>query len=467
MSSRAETMLRIIHTMFAMMPSDNDERELFGEEPFASVEHVVSHLTDRFQINPLFTPEFAEEHQEIEIMADCIAVNPSWPLPLVVEYAMEDGTERTRQAVAREILYHRNGAVMDSIRALIGEPTFTPRILFLHISRTQPVSFDVLLKFVKDEGGFHDAETDCYAIANVMRNPTLPFGTAINLAAATGVPDASYEWTRNPFQFPGKKNTRTSIGWFRNENPDNLRELLGHVTASKEHIRILMRADPKRHVPKVYNCLVMMIAENPAWDPQMEAVFGDAVWTLLWDALQIMYASTGRFVEYSPDRINLRTYLHHSNPSWCLSERMCFLYANGGMSEILHLPDPDRPYRHGCSSIAFREDHEHVLLTFRRHFLTGFAKKRMLRTKDIAWLLTVDPSLSMDTMETIVEQSSLMGDAGEKITSFLVRNWVIPRRRARAIAKVRMLLSKAECLSTQQVGSYHYLSTAIASYLTA
>ena len=83
---RAETLLRLIKTTLAVVPSIRDEIDLFMD-----TDDIVSQLIRWFQQNPLFTPEFATEHPEIMIIPKHIATNPSWSLEDVVSYAIASG----------------------------------------------------------------------------------------------------------------------------------------------------------------------------------------------------------------------------------------------------------------------------------------------------------------------------------------------------------------------------------------
>lgn len=456
--SRAESLLRLVKTTLAVVPSIQDDVDLFMDTG-----DIVPQLIRWYQHNPLFTPEFASEHPEIVLIPSHIAANLSWPLEVVVSYTMENGDFRTRRVVTSEILRTRYEDVLEYLSVLTGEPEEeldTPMRLE-SLSRTQPLSFDSIVEYIQLNGGFVETYTKTRMIENIMSNPCLPVGTIINAAARTGIPDAPTEWVRNPFCLcnPRGKPFGT-MEWYRNPNPENIRELLGLVRVAMPELMECMRRDEHNVIPYVFNSLTTLVSDNPTWDPQMEYEFGDVVWPLMWQCLTSMFKSREMF-KTDAERTKVRLYLHHRNPSWFLSKWMCECYASF-VYPIFTQVRPDSAYNDTCSTILCSGP-------FRQYFQEGFSKKKTLCVDDIKWFLQCATPLS--SVWSIVENTELRGEAAIRIVRFLFKKWVIPRRRQRATEMVRMILlnaSNGDDLSPAAgIARYHRTATAIASFLTA
>jgi len=466
---RAEMMLRMFKTSLSKIPSDNNEDgELYGNR-FGTIDQVTDYLIRCFQRNPLFTPDFAGENPEIHVHTIEIARNPSWSPQQVVELTIESGASPDqRRDVARNLRISRTEPVHECVCALVGEQpegnAEDSRYVFQGTAKTQPVSLESLVRFVRETGGFIHCTKYYRVIENVMCNPNIPFETVIHLAAQTGVPEAETQWVKNPFR---TYNTEyDACNWFRNKNPVNIKKLLDCVVSSHDHVRELIHAEPHQYVPCVFNCLLSLISANPVWDSQMEVLYGGVVWSLMWDVLGEMYAIQGSPLN-DAERRDIRDYLHHRNPSWCLSRRLCQLYADNEVPDTLLLHRAPAPYDELCSTVTMGDGISLTMVMrdhFRYYFQTGFAHKKTLRTKDIRWFAHAD--MLFYSMASLADCSTLWGDAGERIADFIFRRWVIPRRRRRAIQKVRVVLHSAQERCTNRVVSYHHATSAIASFLT-
>jgi len=463
---RAESLLRVIKTSFADVPYDNDELNAFiddmVEDAGEDAGSIIHQLINWFQHNPLFTPEFAGEHPDIMIIPGHIAENPSWPLEDVVSYTMEIGDIRTRRVVMSRIIHTRYECVTEYLSILTGEPE-GPNVDWPveSCTRTQPMSFESILRFIQSNGGFVSTFGRTRLIENIMSNPCIPVGSVINAAAQTGIPEAPTEWVRNPFCLynPGGKSF-LAIELYRNPNPENLRELLGLVRGAIPEVMERIREDEHTVIPYVFNSLMTMVLDNPTWDPHMEYEFGDIVWPLMWECLTRMYNSRGMF-RTDEERALVRLYLHHRNPSWFLSRRLCEDY-EANRPPVFTRIIPDGVYKEKCYDVLHT-------IPFREYFEEGFIKKKTLCVEDIKWFIQtgMEPYMMWD----IVHNTELRGEAAIRIVRFLFKKWVLPRRRRRATEKVRMILlnaSNGDDLSPAAgVARYYHTATAIASFLTA
>ena len=428
-STRAETLLRLMKTTLAVIPSDNDELPLFGDDPFVDTELFVDELVCEFQKNNLFTPRFAESHPEIILHTNYLASNFTWPTSLVVAYAMEDHTPSEKKLVAETLLRTSHEDVTEHVLALGGEH-MVPHL------ETYFRTFESIESHIKTKGGFQSVYYEERTIQYVMRDPYQPLGTIINLAARTGIPDAPERFRQNPFNVELATNVRIdTTDWYRNENPDTIRELLGLVRDAMTNIQEDIRQSPFYSIPSIFNALSVLVSCNPVWDPQMESEFGGIVWPLIWGCLMRMYRSR-RIFQTKKEQMEARLYLHHRNPSWFLSKKMCEYYSSG-TSPRFTKEHMDIPYERICSHIM------ELLpgMSYSDYFAMGFCDKKTLCVADIKWYVQYDTRCYY--LKSIASNTELRGEAALRIVRFLMRKWVVPRRHHLEMERIRLILRKA------------------------
>lgn len=464
-STRVETLIRFIKTTLGLYLDNPAVPPPLGEDYPTTREQLREQLAQNIQANPLFTPSIASVHPEMDIYPTAISTNPSWSISRVISITLDSDDIFMRYLVATNFLHSRDNInIMDRITELVDQFDNGYYNTFLIRSQFQYFPFDELLSRIHNLGGFSDVLQNDFIIQNIIKNTNMPIGTIIHLAAATGVPNAHIDWVKNPLYMTISDTPKTTellkmSELYLNQNPTNLRELLELVKYANP-IDEIQSGYPNK-VRMACQCLVPMMRDNPAWDPQMESEFKDIVWPIVWKCIRIMFDTEWEL----RDLREVRLYLHQMNPSWFLNRTMCTYFEQN--------QTPNFTQYHLREEYKDREN-EYVFVkwnpiqpTFRDEFIESFPKKTTHSVDDILWFIQCIPTVTLyDHIIPIIKHTELKGEAAKRIVHFLYKKWVCPCRRQHMVQKVRTILKINQHTSSQTASVYKHIITNIASFLT-
>jgi hypothetical protein len=485
----------LIENELSLLPRDHyDDYMVFEQQEVIQTEDAVTrHLLRQFQKNPLFTLEHAREIGE-ELGDDDSILEPkflihnsSWDLSILsdvldMQNGLADPQIVDRHLLANAYAHPQFTQVMEERNYWYDYETIsTGEDMYVHaeiMARTkQDLTIDDCVTLVRVFGGVEECVKTSRILTNFLENTTITFGDFLNILShftIRGRGNALDLFWQNPFALFEREGALMSLYMKKPQ----LREILTELFARCDLYQIIDddhrhtspnsgAGAPTTHPHHPMTCLLGMVTFNPAWDPTLEAEFGDRVWGMIkymWDR---EWEHTYDYVniedrEYAFEWVQDLARMH--NPSWYMPPSVLRVYTQSVIPIRLGFTVFEDIERVLSRSIALVDTNLGPPTIPMDTFEMALAKKDLVRISDICLFARANPPI--EYMSTLISNTNLRGEYGMIIGRWIYRKAIIPNRRKRAMRIVRLVLSHSSLESGVCVSKYGYIRNCIASFIT-